>query len=334
MVTVHDVARLSGVSIATVSRTLREPQVVSAETRERVQAAIDALGYRPNRAARSLRRGRTGVVALVVPDIENPYFAALTKGAQAAARAQGYGLVVVDTAEQADVEAEELTALRSQVDGVILASSRLEDDALLAVVQAVPSVLINRDLGERAPLTPSVTIDERAGVRAAVDHLRGLGHRRLLYVGGPERSWSQGRRLAGIREAVAEAEDTVLVELNGTEPTSAGGRRAAAAVREDGATGVIAYNDVVALGLLAGWAELGVGVPGDISVIGFDNTYVAELSTPGLTSVGVDLRDMGGSAVDLLLARVDRADAHADVRRLIVPTLVHRGSTGARTTAI
>ena len=102
---IEDVARRAGVSIATVSRALREPHRVSGDTRDRVLAAIDELGYRPNRAAASLRRGRTGVIALVVPDIENPYFSSMTKGAQAASRERGYGLVVVDTTERADVEA-------------------------------------------------------------------------------------------------------------------------------------------------------------------------------------------------------------------------------------
>src|SRR5689334_7536393 len=130
MVTVHDVAARSGVSIATVSRTLREPHRVSEDTRVRVLAAVDELGYRPNRAARSLRQGRTGIIALVVPDIENPYFASMTKGAQVMCRARGYGLVVVDTTERADIEDEEVRALRSQADGLILASSRLPDERL------------------------------------------------------------------------------------------------------------------------------------------------------------------------------------------------------------
>ena len=133
MVTVHDVAARSGVSIATVSRTLRQPHRVSEDTRDRVLAAVRELDYRPNRAASSLRRGRTGVIALLVPDIENPYFASLTRGAQAAARQRGYGLVVVDTAERAEIEAEEISALRSQIDGLILASSRLPDDRLAEI---------------------------------------------------------------------------------------------------------------------------------------------------------------------------------------------------------
>jgi DNA-binding LacI/PurR family transcriptional regulator len=185
LVTVHDVAARSGVSIATVSRTLREPHRVSDNTRARVLAAVRDLGYRPNRAASSLRRGRTGVIALVVPDIENPYFASLTKGAQALARARGYGLVVVDSTEDAEVETDEIAALRSQIDGIILASSRLSDDRLAEAVAGISCVLINRSVADPGIAAPTVTIDEHAGGAAALGHLHALGHRRIAYVGGP-----------------------------------------------------------------------------------------------------------------------------------------------------
>lgn len=333
MVTVHDVARRSGVSIATVSRTLREPHRVSDDTRERVLAAVDELGYRPNRAARSLRRGRTGVIALVVPDIENPYFSSLTKGAQATSREHGYGLVVVDTTERADVEDDEIRALLSQIDGAILVSSRLSDDQLAEVAGLTTSVLINRSLGERSPATPTVTIDESAAATAAVGHLYDLGHRRLVYVGGPERSWSQARRSRGIREAVARLPGVELREVGPSMPTSAGGRSVAEAALESDPTAVIAYNDLVALGLLARWSESGVRVPHDVSLLGFDNTYVAELSSPRLSSVGADLRALGDAAVDLLLARIDGGENSGTRHLDLHPELVVRESTAAARTS-
>ncbi len=330
MVTVHDVAARSGVSIATVSRTLREPHRVSDDTRDRVLAAVDELGYRPNRAASSLRRGRTGVVALVVPDIENPYFASMTKGAQVVCRERGYGLVVVDTTERADVEDEEVRALRSQIDGLILASSRLTDDRLAEIAQATTCVLINRDLGDRAPTTPTVTIDEDAAARQAVEHLYGLGHRRLTYVGGPVRSWSQARRALGITTAAARLEGLELVEIADCVPTSDGGRAVAADVLATGATGVIAYNDFVALGLLAQWTEAGVRVPDEVSLVGFDDTYVTGLVTPPLTSVGADLRELGDAAIGLLIDRIDGAESSPEsLHRSVHPTLAVRSSTAA-----
>ena len=327
--TVHDVAARSGVSIATVSRTLREPHRVSEGTRERVLAAVDELGYRPNRAAASLRRGRTGMIALVVPDIENPYFSSLTKGAQAISRERGYGLVVVDTTERADVEAEEIAALRPQADGFILASSRLGDDALLEFTSEATCVLLNRDLGAAGGTTPTVTIDEAAAGRAAVGHLWDLGHRRISYVGGPARSWSQSRRSRGIREAAAERDGVILQEVSGYDPDAEGGRAAAADVLATSPTAVIAYNDLVALGLLAEWSESGLRAPDDISLVGFDNTYVAGTSSPRLTSVGADLRQFGERAVSLLLERIDGAGADAPAEHLqLPPQLAVRDSTG------
>ena len=329
MVTVHDVAARSGVSIATVSRTLREPHRVSGDTRDRVLAAIDELGYRPNRAAASLRRGRTGVIALVVPDIENPYFSSMTKGAQATSRERGYGLVVVDTTERADVEDEEIRALRSQIDGLILVSSRLSDERLAEVVAGNTCVLINRDLGDDGPATPSVTIDESAAGRAAVEHLYGLGHRRIAYVGGPVTSWSQARRSRSIAEASAVHPDLALHQLDDCTPTSAGGRAVADRALQTGATAVIAYNDLVALGMLAQWSESGIRVPGQVSLVGFDNTFVTGLASPPLTSVGADLRELGDAAVELLLERIDArgANPEGDIHRSVHPQLAVRAST-------
>ncbi len=330
MVTVHDVAALSGVSIATVSRTLRAPHRVSEQTRDRVLAAVHELGYQPNRAASGLRGGRTGVIGLVVPDIENPYFSSLTKGAQASSRERGYGLVVVDTTERADVESAEVQAVRPQIDGIILASSRLPDEQLAQIAATTTCVLVNRDLGPDAPATPTVTIDERAGARAAVGHLHDLGHRRIAYIGGPARSWSQARRSAAIRDAAQAHADIDLIELSGYAPDAEGGRQAADAALVGRPTAVIAYNDLVALGLLARWTELGVRVPDDVSLLGFDNTYVAQLSFPPLTSVGVDLREFGETAVGLLLDRIaGSATDAADLNHELEPKLVARASTAA-----
>lgn len=328
MVTVHDVAARAGVSIATVSRALREPDRVIDETRDRVLAAVAELGYRPNRAARSLRQGRTGAIALIVPDIENPYFASLTKGAQATSRARGYSLVVVDTTESAEVEDEEIGALRSQVDGMILASSRLTEEKLAHVAAETTSVLINRRLPDAQ--APTVTLEEAPGVCAALDHLRGLGHRRVLYVGGPDASWTEGRRWAALRDAAADAGDIEAHRVGPVSPDARGGRAIAEEVLAQDATAVIAYNDLVALGLLARWSELGVRVPEDISLIGFDNSFVAELASPPLTSVGADLRRFGEAAVLSLIARIERQDSPVVATTM---TLTVRGSTAAPSSA-
>ena len=329
-VTVRDVARRAGVSISTVSRALAAPDRVAGGTRERVLAAVTELGYRPNRAASGLRGGRTGTVGLMVPDIENPYFASVTKGVGARARAQGYGLFVVDTAEHPELEAEELRTLVAQTDGVLLASPRTDDSLIRSIAASGPCVLMNRRItlssSGTGPEIASVTADETRGTRQAIEHLYALGHRRIAFVGGPERSWSLARRGAGVREAVEAVGDIQYTELGPYRPHVDGGYSAADVAFASGATAVLAFNDLVATGLLSRWHERGISVPGDVSVVAFDDTYVTRLAAPRLSSVGPDLHAMGAAAIDLLLAIVRSSEHPSHVE--LHPALSVRGSTG------
>jgi DNA-binding LacI/PurR family transcriptional regulator len=333
MVTVRDVARATGVSISTVSRALSVPDRVAPATRDRVTRAAAELGYRPNRAAAGLRAGRTGTLGVLVPDLENPYFASVVKGVQARARAAGYGVFVVDVEEQPEREGDEARALLEQTDGVVLASPRVDDAALAQLLGAVPAaraVLVNRRLAG----VPSVTADDRGGAALVLDHLRALGHRRVAYVGGPPTSWSDRRRREGLRRAAGAASDGAaadgagieLVELGSFRPQVAGGYSAADLALATGATAVVAYNDLVAVGLVERLRSRGLDVPGDVSVAGFDDTFVATLASPPLTTVGTGLRAVGAAAVDLLVARL--ADGPAE--HVVRPTeLVVRASTGS-----
>jgi len=297
VVTVRDVARESGVSISTVSRALAEPERVAPETRDRVVAVATRLGYRPNRAASGLRAGRTGALGLVVPDLENPYFASVTKGVQARARQKGHAVFVVDAGEDPALETELVTGLRAQTDGLVLCSPRAVE-ADLEAARGAPVVLVNL----RLEGVPSVSSDDVHGVLLAVEHLRALGHRRVAYVGGPERSWSDARRRAGLVAARERYRDVETVAVGSFRPRVEGGRAAADLVVASGATAVLAYNDLVALGLVSRLRERGVDVPRDLSVIGFDDTFVATLASPPLTTVRTDLARLGARAVDRLVA--------------------------------
>ncbi|MBD5785417.1 LacI family DNA-binding transcriptional regulator [Cellulosimicrobium terreum] len=315
MVTARDVARECGVSISTVSRALAEPDRVAPETRDRVVAAATRLGYQPNRAASGLRAGRTGALGLVVPDLENPYFASVTKGVQARARQTDHAVFVVDAGEDPALETDLVAGLRSQTDGLVLCSPRAVE-ADLAVAGDTPVVLVNL----RIDPIPSVSSDDAHGAALAVEHLRALGHRRIAYVGGPQRSWSDARRRAGLDVARAWYPDVETVAVGSFRPRVEGGRAAADLVVASGATAAIAYNDLVALGLVARLRERGLSVPDDLSVVGFDDTFVATLSSPPLTTVRTDLAQLGARAVDRLVASLDArrssrsTGAHGDDR--------------------
>lgn len=328
MVTVHDVARAAGVSISTVSRALASPERVAVETRDRVTRIATELGYRPNQAASGLRMGRTHAVGLLVPDLENPYFATVTKAVQARARAEGYEVFVADSDEDPDVEAELIGALASRTDGLLVASPRSGDAELRAALVGVTAVLANRELGGSAdpetPEVPCVSVDDADGVAQVLGHLYALGHRKVGVAAGPSSSWSGGRRVAGLK-AAAEQRDVELVELGTFQPYFAGGTQAADYALASGVTAVVAFNDLMALGILDRLRHRGVDVPGEMSVVGFDDVQLATLVSPALTTVHAPLARLGRRAVDLLLARL-RGGTSASSQLPVELTI--RGSTG------
>ena len=326
MVTVHDVARVAGVSISTVSRALATPERVAAPTRERVTAAARELGYRPNRAASVLRAGRSGALGLVVPDLANPYFAAVAKGAQARARERGLGLFVVDSDEDEDLEVEAVAGLATQTDGLLLCSPRAVERSLVPL-DGRPVVLVNQQLDG----VPSVVVDHAAGMLRALEHLRALGHRRVAYAGGPAQSWSDRRRRAGLETAARALGDVDTVPLGAFRPQLEGGRAAADLVVASGATAVITFNDLIAVGLVERLRSRGLAVPDDLSVVGCDDAYVAELASPPLTTLRVDLRALGRGAVDHLVALVG-AGGVPEVPSLDVELVVRSSTAPPRAT--
>ena len=317
-VTLRDVARAAGVSPATASRALSAPDLVAPERRELVRRVARELGYRPNRAARELITGRSGHLCLVVPDLENPFFSAVAKAVQSRARAVGLAVVVADAEEDPVLEAEVVTQLGAQADGVLLCSPRMSTEDLAAVAAGDrPVLLVNR---EGAGL-PSVVLDNGDGVRQAVRHLHALGHRRIAYAGGPAGSWSDARRREGL---VGDVPDVEVVDLGACAPVFAGGVAAADLALAAGVTAVLTHNDLVALGVLDRLRARGARVPQDVSVVGFDDAHVATLVTPALTTVAAPLARLGRTAVDLLLA-----PREGEVPRTVLPVeLVVRGSTG------
>jgi DNA-binding LacI/PurR family transcriptional regulator len=299
-VTARDVARVAGVSVATVSRTLTKPDEVAASTRTRVLDTARGMGYRPNLTARGLITGRTGNFGLIVPDLENPFFASVTKGVQSKARAAGYAVLIADCDEDPSLEADLVRELSNKVDGLVLCSPRSPDSVIAELARECTLVLVNRQCGD----IPSVTINELEGVRHAMVHLHALGHRAIAWVGGPATSWSNKARLAALRTVAAQQSDTDLIDLGSFQPYVSGGVAAADLVIASGATAVLAYNDLVAFGLLDRFRKRGVRVPDDISVVGVDNIPMSDLTVPSLTSVGIPLVNCGRAGVDMLLSLV------------------------------
>lgn len=300
MATVRDVALRAGVSISTVSRALSAPGMVSEATRDRVLTAARELGYRPNAAARGLRVGRTNNIGLLIPDLENPFFASVTKGVQSRARAAGYAVFVADSDEDPAQELELVASLTAQVDGIILASPRAADADIIEAVEGRTAVLLNREVEG----VPSVTVDNRDGMRQVISHLRALGHRSIGYAGGPAQSWSGEQRRLGALSVVEQFPDVTITELGHFRPYFSGGYPAADLALAADITAVIAYNDLMALGIVDRLRQRGVDVPGEMSVVGFDDVSVATLVSPALTTVQIPRAGLGRYGVDLVVAHL------------------------------
>ncbi|WP_448809075.1 LacI family DNA-binding transcriptional regulator [Agromyces bauzanensis] len=327
-VTIADVAARAGASQASVSRVLNGKQTVDPDIVRRVRTAIAELGYAPSVAARSLVHGRNDTIAMVVPDLENPLFQGILKGLSLAAASDGYRVLVADTAER--VEEEEATALeaRHRCDALVLCAPRLPEDDLRRLVDRVaPVVVVNRHLpGADVPI---VGVDYVRGIRDLVDHLAGLGHTHLAYVSGPDSSASNAERVRGVHEALAARPGVRIDVLAGGSRLDDGYAAAESvlAARERGATGVIAFNDLVALGLMTRLRELDVDVPGDLSVAGFDDVPMARFATPRLTSMSVPRGELGAQ----VWARLRTLIAGGPIEHTVLwrPRLEARESTAA-----
>ncbi|SKC45577.1 DUF6807 family protein [Krasilnikoviella flava] len=327
--TIDEVAAAAGVSRATVSRVMNGRATVATDIAERVRVAARDLRYQPSRVARSLSLGRTNSVALVVPDLANPMFQQILRGTMAAAAPHDYRVLVAETAENTGDEAEVALEARLRCDALVLAAPRTSENALLELLPRLePVVVINRHVPGLT--VPSVRVDYAAGVRSMVDHLVALGHRELAYVAGPRSSASNALRARALDDA-RERHPGLRVTTVPCGPTVDAGYRAADAVLATGATGVVAFNDLVAFGLLARLNEAGVAVPGDISIGGFDDIELARYATPSLTTAAVPQADLGRRAWELLHARVlgtERPTPGDGAALHVTPGLVVRGSTG------
>jgi DNA-binding LacI/PurR family transcriptional regulator len=332
MPTIEDVATRAAVSKSTVSRAFSRPDSVRADTRERVLTVARELGYSPTRMAPSLARNRTGrraaSIGLFVPDIANPFFPPIIKSVQAQARRADLHVFVADSDEHADDEFAIIRSMAEQVDGLVLASPRMSDEAIRDVLSLVPTVLINRDV-EGAP---AAVLPDDTGLTQAVEHLVALGHERIVYLAGPEDSYSNAARRSALRAAATRL-GADLTEMGPFRPALEAGARAAALVAAQQATAIIAYNDLVAMGLMSRLPEFGLTAGKDIAVIGIDDTWLAPMAQPPLTSVRFPGATAGTVAVRLLTDLIAQSDRHRPERYTVPTELIVRATTGPNSSA-
>ncbi len=315
MPTIIEVAATAGVSTATVSRVLSQPDRVATATRDRVLKVVRELGYQPNVAARSLRTLRAAKILLTVPDISNPFFASVIRGAEEAARDAGYAVVVGDTRHDPEVEDQYAEMLsRREVDGLIFLGHRLPDTLRpLLARQGGAAPIVNGceyspDIG-----VPSVHIDNAAASSAMIDHLVALGHRDIGIVTGPTISPISRDRLAGAVAAMNRAGTGERLRMRTGDYSAGSGYDEARILLGSGVTAIFCFSDEMALGAISAVDAAGLSCPGDIAVAGFDDLPLARYFRPALTTIAQPKALIGRRTVELLvqiLRGVDNADRH------------------------
>ena len=331
-VTIADVAKRAGVSIGTVSRVLNNVENCGMDVRVRVRGAVEALGYVPNHAARSLKRQLTMQLALVVPDLTNPVYAQMAVGVQREAAAAGYHLTLVSSGGDWSEERFALQSLAErQVDGAIVCSLHVTPSLVRAVAEHAGSICVIGGLPLECPVD-NVRLDSLRGVALAVEHLVASGRRRIAFVNGTSGTVPHEVRDRGYRHALTEADLAVDERLVARgDFTMAGGYEAVDALMATGVAfdALFCANDMMALGAMRRLQELGTSVPRQVAVVGMDDIEAARMSTPTLTTVSLLARERGRIACELLLRRLSGAATAGPEKVTVVPKLIQRESSAA-----
>ncbi len=328
-ITLKELAAQSGVHPSTVSRIVNnDPGLrVSAATRARVKRLLKKTGYRPDGMARGLKLRQSFVLGVLVPDVMNPLFAAIFRGVEDAALEQGYTVILSSTDGHEDREREILLALQSRmIDGMIVASASLRDSSVLWLREhGIPHVLVNRYSDQKDYF---VGTDDKLGARLATEHLLSLGHRRIAHLAGPRRYSTAVNRRRGYEEALKaasiEPDPALIIEtgfvgagVTATHRLLEGRKRP---------TAVVAVNDVAAVGAYDAAEKLGLRIPADLAITGYNDIPLAARLRPGLTTIHVPAQEFGRTAARMLLEQM--TNGHREPKRVVMPPeLIVRGST-------
>jgi LacI family transcriptional regulator len=329
LVTIKDVAREAGVSVATVSRVWNDADFVSPETRQRVAEVAARLGYSPHGAARSLITRTTFALGVLLPDLYGEFFSEIIRGIDHVAQAAGYHILVSSSHESKDEIDAALRSMRGRVDGMIIMSSDLEAQRTLHALQgSFPVVLLNG--GAEAKAFDTITLENHEGARKMTRHLVPLGHRRIAMISGPQRNYDAAERLRGYGTALSEngieVEKSLIVQGDFSELS---GHRAVEQLLalESRPTAIFAANDSMAIGALSALRENNLRVPEDMAVAGFDDIPLARYMNPPLSTVHVDISQLGERAAALLLLSLQKGlRTHEHLQ--LSTTLVIRASCG------
>ncbi len=320
--TLRDVARAAQVSTATVSRVINGHGNVNDETRTRILAMIAQLRYVPDSTARSLATGLTNTIGVLLPDLHGEFFSEIIRGIDQAARRRGLQLLLSSVHGSVEEASRAVRALKGRVDGLLIMSP-YADSAFLDdhAVDGTPVVVINSPVRGESHL--SFRLDNRGGARAMVEHLVRVGHRRIVFIAGPQDNFDATERLAGYCEAIAAQSNVREFVMAGDFSEGSGVKAAQRLLQMDERPDAIfAANDMMALGCLRALAETGVRIPEDVAVVGFDDIPLARYVTPALTTVRVPMAALGARALDGLAEAIstdsDRASTETLTTELVV----------------
>ena len=334
--TMRDVARQAGVSVATVSHVVNNTRFVSEEASQRVLDAMEALDYRSNELARSLRRGQTNTIGLILIDSANPYFAMVGRHVEAVLYEHNYNMILCNTEGDPNREELYLNVLRSrQVDGIIFYGARTDLSALQRYLQTDdrPIVVIDQDLSAIGSSVPNLLVDNQQGAYIATQHLYSLGHERIACLAGPANSFAALERVRGYKKAMEEIglviTDGYLIPTPDFHPPSGYDATLELLALPQPPTAIFSCNDLMAIGGMSAAHQQGLRVPQDLAFVGYDDIRLSSYTLPRLTTMAQPTRDMAEIAVEMLFERIKNPQLPTR-KEILSSHLVVRDSCGAK----